>query len=485
MEVLFPDDRTNVRPLQESSWTDLVATDQEGDQEGFANVRITLDHPWLRASDVELIDTPGAGDLSQRRTVVVLDLLSRCDGAVLLVSATQGFSMTEAVFLEHEVIGRHIPLVLVVVSNLDRVDLPREQKESVLAVICEEVARISEAMPVLPSHPLDGDATGATALEAVREQIDAMVAKGDRRAWRSHQIARQITDCIAQLLETGETALAVARSNAEERNRELLRRRDERSKSELLWEDMRLELNRRRLRRDEDLREKVLSTEPQVVEKLSLRLNEASDPKNWWEQDLPRLLHGELLVTASKSEEFLMDALARDVGWLQEEVENAFATQMSRTSSSVAGRPEITTDLKELTLEDIRHYRLYTRFGGSAGMLASFVLISPIGVAASAAALFGAEMLLKRKEQEQREAILVELRRSVDGAYREYCVSMSERLSKLYEELEEDTRRRQAAWQSSQDAAMEIGVVEPEEDLQRLTDEASALRDEILAALKA
>ena len=99
MEICPPDKGWEVREMEESSWTDLLASEQnETDQEKLTRVRLTLDHPWLKAIDVELIDTPGAGDLNSNRTALLSDLLSRCDAAVILVSATLPFSITEASF---------------------------------------------------------------------------------------------------------------------------------------------------------------------------------------------------------------------------------------------------------------------------------------------------------------------------------------------------------------------------------------------------
>jgi ribosome biogenesis GTPase A len=87
MEVCTPNNGWIARPIEESSWRDLLASEQDkDDQQQLTQVRLTLDHLWLRAIDVELIDTPGAGDLNGNRTALLCDLLSRCDAAVILVN---------------------------------------------------------------------------------------------------------------------------------------------------------------------------------------------------------------------------------------------------------------------------------------------------------------------------------------------------------------------------------------------------------------
>jgi GTPase SAR1 family protein len=140
--------KTEIRSLEESSWEDLLATDSAGtDAEVFAGLRIRLNHEWLRSLDVEIIDTPGAGDLSDRRAAMISDILSQSDAAVLLVSATFPFSMTEAAFLEQEVIGRHVPRIMVAVSKLDTI--PPEQRGKVMQSIRYRIAEVSANVPIL------------------------------------------------------------------------------------------------------------------------------------------------------------------------------------------------------------------------------------------------------------------------------------------------------------------------------------------------
>ncbi|MCM0589079.1 MAG: dynamin family protein [Gloeotrichia echinulata DEX184] len=135
--------KVDIRPLEEGSWEELLATDQAGsDKEVFAGVRISLNHEWLRSLDTEIIDTPGAGDLSDRRANMVSDLLNQCDAAVLLVSATSPFSMTEAAFLEQEVIGRHVPRIIVAVSKLDMI--PPEERAKVMQNICHRITNVAQ-----------------------------------------------------------------------------------------------------------------------------------------------------------------------------------------------------------------------------------------------------------------------------------------------------------------------------------------------------
>jgi len=484
MEVRFSKDNQEVRSLEKSSWKDLLAIDRAGnDNELSAEVQLTLNHPWLRSLDVELIDTPGAGDLSGHRAAVLFDLLSQCDATVLLVSAAMPFSMTEASFLTQEVIGRHIPCILVVVSKLDT--LPEQERPKILNVIRDRVAQISTAIPVLPLHPVDTTATAQETLEAVRAQIEAMVARSDRRAWRSRQVAEQIADHLDHLMEIGSTAIAAIRMSAAERQKALEKAQAETSKVELEWERIRLELDKRRLQLDQKLQLDITVAKTELLETLSLELRKTPDPKSWWERDLPFRMRRELIALGRKSETYILTAIARDFEWLQTEVARIFGTKLARQAADSQETTEIASDLRELQLSDMKLYRLLTRIGSGAAMASMSLIGGPVGIAASVTVGILVDQLLTQSLEKQRHLLAQELTPSVDRGIEEYCSGVSDRLRQLYHQLIEQMTQGQTAWRTAKDAALKTaGSESNEKACQQIIDQASALRKDIYTALK-
>ncbi|MCA2652698.1 dynamin family protein [Microcystis sp. M061S2] len=487
MEVKFSQAHKEVRPVQESSWNDLLGTNQAGTtQEVLAEVRLTLAHPWLQINDMELIDTPGVGDPNSRRAALVLDLLSQCDAAVLVISATSPLSMTESAFLEQEVIGRHIPRIIVVVSKLDL--LPGEDRSRVLAFVRERVAQISTAIPVLPSYPVDSAMMEAEVLEVVRTQIQKMVVKGQRRAWRSRQVAQQLSDYLSHLMETGEIAIANARLSAAEREQERRKVQASLQEAEIHWEGIEIELERRRLQSERKLREKILNATTEMRETLAFDLSKTSDSKSWWELDLPFRLRRELIALGRQTENFLMMAIAQNFEWLQIEVERSFKTKINMNPNGVSidkNQPiEIIPNLRELSLTNIRHYRLFTRLGGGVAIIGGYLLSGPVGIAASIGAGIVGEQILNKKLEEQRQLLAEELERSIDRTIDEYCNRIDARLRQIYHQLIEETKAEQAAWFSVRNAALKVNIQGTDESAwQQMIDEASMLRKEILADL--
>lgn len=493
MEVRFSKAHREVRPVQESSWDDLLATKiAESDREVVAGVQLTLDNGWLRSLDIELIDTPGTNDLNVHRASLVFDVLSQCDAALMVVSANSPFSMTEAAFLKQEMMGRHIDRILVVISHLDTI--APQQRSRVLDYIRKKVAEVSEAIPVLPLHPVDSNFTEDAVLNAVQNQIAAMVSKGNslgnsfasRRGWRSQQVAGQLADHLSNLIEIGESAIAAARMDPTVREQALKQAQQETQKAEACWKKIRRELDRRCQHRYQQLKEKILITKNDLSDVLSFELSRTSNPKIWWERELPFCLRRKFPAIGRELEKVLMEAIAQDFVWLQSEVSRAFNIKMTNESLVVPSETlEMSSDLKQLELSDIQRYRLLTRIGSSAAMIGGYVFGGPVGILANLGIAILGDNFLNGTLEEQRGAIAQQLTSVVDQAFDEHCQRVSDRLHHLYSQLIQDTKHQQSVWESTKNTALsESSLVGANETEWRQMIEASdALRAEIIVAL--
>jgi len=486
MVVSFDNSPEVHRAIDAASWNDLVVTDSDGkEQEVLAKVRITVVHPWLEALDAELIDTPGIGELNTTRAAIVFDLLSQCDATVLLVSATLPFSMTEAAFLEQEVIGKHIPRIIVIISKLDTIQ--HEQQEEVIAVTRERIAQISADIPVLTSYPVDENTNETEAIEAVRSQITAMVAGGNHKVWRSQQVAKQLIDILTQLIDIGSVAITSAKMSAAEHEQALRKAKAAMRTTELQWEQIRLELDRRRLQHGQTLKENIFSSKSTLIEVLNQELSQTDNPKTWWEREFPSRLRRELFSLGQKSEEFLLQEIADDFDWLTAEVSHTFSTQMTQQPSQKQENLEIKPNLPQLEMSPIQRYRWLTRLGGGVAVIGSYLTggAAVMAITVSLGAAILSEQFLSDKLEEQRQQVQKKLELSIDKAFNEYCERIFERLRQIYLQIAEDIQRQQVTWQSAKTAAIEVSHPDSDEQpWQQMLDKASALKQEILAAVE-
>ncbi|WP_445631684.1 dynamin family protein [Nostoc sp. DSM 114167] len=478
MEVQSSKDGWETRPMEALSWRDLTAIDRNGsEQEVVGQVRLTLANPWLQALDVELIDTPGVGDLSGRRAALALDLLSQCDASVLVVSATLPFSMTEATFLEQEVMGRHIPRILVAVSKLDTI--AEEERLEVFNSIRKRIAKISSTIPVLPLYPVSDSNSEIEVFAAIKAEIESMVAKGDRRIWRSRKIAGQITDYLSHLIKVGELAISTVAMDATAKESALMKVNQEIQNAQTDWERIRLNLDQKRLYRTKALHQKVLEAKTELLENLSLELKRTQDPKTWWEQDLPFRLRRELFRLSRQLESDILKALALDFEWLQNEVSKQFSTRINTEDIDTSEIVKIDLDLQAISLTEIEKYRLLTRLGGSAATICGCVFGGAIGVAVSTTVWVVGERVIREKLQEQRKLLNQELEHSLDRCMDEYFKRLANRFQQLYNQLSEEMEEEKIAWQSAYKLAFNNKQEQPENHWTEIISQASTLKKEI------
>jgi hypothetical protein len=287
------------------------------------------------------------------------------------------------------------------------------------------------------------------------------------------------------LIELGQTAITAAQMSEVKREEVRRKAREEAHLRALQWEKIYLELDKRRLRVDQELRRRLSETRGEVVKVISFELAKTSDPKSWWERKLPVRLRQEFLVLAQGSEAFLIESLARDTKWLQNEVNRVFSTRMNQGPRITTEPLEPISDVRNIVLTDIERQRLYTRIGSGAAMIAGYLLIGPIGSAIGIATVALGEYFFNKQVEEQRRHLKEELGRSIDRAVEEYSSLLSQRLQTLYHQIAQDMKRKQTVWEAAKDAAIKAsGDVSDERIWQQLIAEAATLRHDILTSLE-
>ena len=117
-------------PLVEESWDGLVADLYGNDPFGVAFVGVNSD--WLKGG-LEIIDTPGAGDLEAKRALIIGDALRGSDGAIIAVSADTPMSLSEQVFVKERLISMKTPFLMLVITKLDRI--PENERDRIVDFI--------------------------------------------------------------------------------------------------------------------------------------------------------------------------------------------------------------------------------------------------------------------------------------------------------------------------------------------------------------
>lgn len=484
MHIQFPDGRSEQRSLVAVSWSDLVVTEQDKNKQlvAFPQVRITLPQPWLHELDAEIIDTPGVNDPYGPRSALVSDVLSNADAAVLLIAAHSPLSLTETVFLEQEVLGRHVPHVIVVVSMLDRIE--PEQRAMVMDNVREKIASISPQIPVVATQALDSVQTAEQALAEIRSQIQVLATHSERRAWRSQQLVGQLADYAQQIADLGQVALDAACLDADKRAEELRTMQDNALRGALEWELIGIELKKRAIYREQELQRRLDTAKERILDTVLFDLSKTRDPKIWWEQDFPFRLRQHFLGVVREVEPFVLGALGQDTQWLQARVQKAFHITLSYASPQIEGSHDIVTHQEQMEIADIQRIRLFSRIGSGAATVVSYLLLGPIGIAISIAGGIISDQTLGKRIKEQQQQIEVETCVCIERSIQGYFEQVSQRLEELYDRMLDELRQQQTTWEASKTRILQNSTsTNQEQDWQRVIEEAVALNKEICSSL--
>ena len=152
---IFYRDEAEPRRLSEAEFIKLTAP-KEPDENDPASVQeyirvqeelskidfaqITYPLPFCQ-NGVEVVDTPGTNDLNTVRLDITYGYLAQADAVVLLLSATQPLSASEAEFLRERILGNQIQDIFFVISRKDELDGP-EQEQSVVDFMTENLRKI-------------------------------------------------------------------------------------------------------------------------------------------------------------------------------------------------------------------------------------------------------------------------------------------------------------------------------------------------------
>ncbi|MHA1739736.1 MAG: dynamin family protein [Candidatus Heimdallarchaeota archaeon] len=484
MKIEKDDGQQESLPLTEESWDDLVISETDIKQsQDFPIVNVFVENDWLRELDAELIDTPGAGDLRDYHTAVISDILNQCDAAVLLISANAPFSLTERTFLEEQIIGEHhIPRIMTVVSHLDT--LSEKDKVPVLESVRSKVRRISPQISVLPSYPIDSNTDDVKVLDDIKSQIELLISKADRNAWRSQQIAYSVIDYLQQIITMGQTAIKTMEMEVAEQEEELQKAHDNVRKAGLKWEQIELDFDQRRIALAKNLRQKIMATSSNLLEQIHYDLSRTSDPKTWWEKDLPFRLKRDLMTVGRNIESFAINHLSRDFEWLQKQVITTFQTGFNSQLPSWQKASDPDLELQEVSLSDVQRLKLFTRIGSGAATIAGYMLFGPLGMAISIGAGVMGEYMLREHTKQQQSELKRHVTRSIERTLEEYGNLVSNRLDKLYAQLLQDIKQNHNQWLKTKYQAIEASRKHANvESWNKLIDEATTLKNTILGEL--
>lgn len=468
MMIVFDENgkRRQKLPLSEDSWEGLMAENFEGtDPKG--TVLAGVDFRWLGENGIELIDTPGAGDLEEAREQVIGDALVGCDGAVIVVSASAVLSRSERFFIEERLIARKTPFLMLVITKMDQV--PKEQRADIIRYTRDRLAQWDADIPVYVPYSVempDDSYQDIIGMDKVKAKMEEWVASPER--------ARLTEEWLAvRLLSIMETAISALQEQkelldiADEKEREgrIAQKKGELSKAQIVWEDLRLQMMERSGQCYELFMEKVNEHTANIVEKMKYEASHAGNPEKWWKEDYPYRCKVELTNMMMSINNIVMRKVGEDTQWFNASMDRNFKTHVLCKREVILDKEdirEISVKGTDLGFEDIQKERTAVRVATAAATVAGVFLMAGTGIypilattGISTGSSIISEKMFKGKIERQREVIKKEIGKNIPALAEEATRESEQRLKAVYEDVANEAVKREKAWLEAQRTAIE------------------------------
>lgn len=458
------------RALSEAVWKGLIA-DSSGKEDPEGCVVVSLNNEWLGNHSIEIVDSPGAGDLNEKRAKQIGDILLRSDGCIITVSALQALSMTEKVFIEQRVLTRRkTPFLMLILTKLDMVK--KEERNGVIRLVKEKLAHWKMDIPVFIPDAIElPDVTfqGSCGLDKVKTAIESWVKDPNRCLLTEKWMKARTAEILAMAMASLHDKVALLDVDDDKRKRLILQKKQALEHVGLVWGDLGLELQRKSNACYNQFLQKVEEYKREMIEKLQYEVSHTASPKKWWTEDYPYRLKVELANMAIGLESIITKIASLDARWFNSALEEHFKMMVTISPVSVARKEEFTQfqSTKRMEFEDLNKKMNMTRVGTVALSIAGALVLTTTGfgilsLVATMGLGTGASILsanfFKNKIEAQRNELKKVIAKDIPAIVEEAICSSEGRVKALYDDMLKEAEKKEYVWVVSQNQIFEEGL---------------------------
>ena len=471
--------------LKPESWTGLTSNNF-GEGEVTGSIIVGINNLWLGSHGIEMIDCPGAGDLSEVRARQIGDALNRADGAIIAVSALAALSISEKTFIQQRILARKTPFTMLIVNKLDMVK--PEERNGVIKHIHDVLALNKMDIPVfIPAQMEMPDDTyqDIMGMDKVKAAIEEWTTDSQRQeltdAWAKARVCEVVKMAVKVLTDQQELL-----SKDDDKRRELIAEKKlALEKMSIEWEEMTLSLMQKSNVCYTKFLEKADEYAADITEKLQYEASHTSNPQKWWTEDYPYRLKMELANMSVGLENLVVKTAADDARWFNQLLEQKFKMLIQTGDFSVADKDEYKSvrSEKDITFEDVSRKVNLARVGTAALSIAGFFLMAPgLGILATLGIGTGGSILTtmfaKKKLEQQHEDMKAAIAKDIPNIVARATDNSEKRVQNLYEDMLRESEKKKDLWLESQLQAVETANgPKNEEQKAKLTVQIGQLRE--------
>ena len=458
--AIFDDngERKALLDIHEDSWSELVANNF-GKEDPKGSVIVGIPNSWLGKHNIEFVDCPGAGDLSEERAKIIGDVLNRTDGAVIALNATAALSNSEKIFIKNRILSRKTPFTLIIVNKLDLVK--KDERNKVIKYIKDVLALNKMDIPVYIPYDIEmPDATyeSIIGMDKVMAAIVGWIHTPERQQLIENWAKVRISEIVTTAIETLSEQERLLKLDDNKRLEVIASKKQALSKMELEWNDLALKLQSKSNDCYTRFLEKVEEYSLDVIERLQYEASHAGSPEKWWKEDYPYRLKVELANMSVGLENVISRIVSNDAKWFNDVLSQKFRTVVQVGNIYITDKEEYRSNKSQrvLEFEDLRKRQNYARVGTVAISLALapvFGIFATMGVGTAGTLI--SSSVFKKKIEEQRLIVKEAIAKDVPVIVMQATCNSEKRIQNIYNEMLEDSDKKKQAWLETQEIAID------------------------------
>lgn len=444
--------------IHEDSWRGLVANNF-GKEDPKGSVIVGIPNSWLGKYNIEIVDCPGAGDLSEERARVIGDVLNRTDGAVIALNATAALSNSEKIFIKNRILSRKTPFTLIIVNKLDLVK--KDERNKIIKYIKDVLALNKMNIPVYIPYDIempDDTYDSIIGMDKVMNAIVSWIYTPERQQLIENWAKVRISEIVSTAIETLSEQEKLLKLDDKKRLEVIGSKKQALSELELEWNELALKLQSKSNDCYARFLEKVEEFSSDVIERLQYEASHAGSPEKWWKEDYPYRLKVELANMSVGLENVISRIVSNDAKWFNDLLSQKFNSVIQVGSIYITDKDEYRNQKSQrvLEFEDLNKKQNYTRIGTVALSLAlapAFGLLATMGIGTASTLITSS--VFKKKIEEQRTLVKEAIAKDVPTIVMQATANSEKRVQSLYDEMLDDSNKKKQTWLETQAAAIE------------------------------
>lgn len=447
-------------PISDDSLETIIRNQEDHYKGGV--VYVGLNNPWLRKFDVEIVDTPGAGDLNDDRIRFVDDAILSSDGVLIAVSALAPLSLTEISFIEQRLLMKKVPHLAIALTRLDQI--PEKERASIVKYMASKVERFTSKIPIFITSdnlvPVETEKIVDSGITKICHEIEAWIQDSNHNILKQNNVCFDLLQILSVFSSNVRMQIELHEKGDEEQqiekaNQELMLKR-----INMKWESLQTEIIRRSNLCISWLTDAIRERQESIIERFQYELSHSSNPYQWWEKDYPYRFKTEMLNLSATLESNLNSIFSKDMAWLADSVSREFKMQINSNPEQLVDRNifKEATPCNEGIKPDLSKWKTRSRMGIGAVTIIAYRLLPPWGMAASIVGGFVTEKILNEKIEEQQRQLSVALTGDIPKLIDRAIENVEKRLSNAYQNAFQQVQESANVWLSSQTKALENAI---------------------------